>query len=35
MTINWEEIPEQAMRNFKGGDGITWGRCIPTARTAC
>ena len=24
MTINWEEIPEQAMRNFKGGDGITW-----------
>ena len=24
MTINWAEIPEQAMRNFKGGDGIAW-----------
>ena len=24
MTINWAEIPEQALRNFKGGDGITW-----------
>ena len=26
MTINWAEIPEQAMRNFKGGDGIAWVR---------
>ena len=28
MTINWEEIPEQAMTNFKGGDGITWIRAF-------
>ena len=26
MTINWAEIPEQQMRNFKGGDGIAWVR---------
>ena len=28
MTINWEEIPEQAMTNFQGGDGITWIRAF-------
>ena len=26
MVIDWTEIPEQAMPQFKGGDGITWAR---------
>ena len=26
MILDWNEIPEQAMTNFKGGEGITWVR---------
>lgn len=26
MTIDWTQIPEQAMPHFKGGEGIAWVR---------